>query len=82
MKVKTYSSSSGKVDVKASGPKNGACYGLSFRKSGQYINLNYAKCGFSGLKFSVLYCSNQDAVKVHVTAPVIGDVMLTRTSCR
>lgn len=82
VKVKTYSSSSGKVDVKASGPKNGACYGLSFRKSGQYINLNYAKCGFSGLKFSVLYCSNQDAVKVHVTAPVIGDVMLTRTSCR
>lgn len=82
VKVKTYSSSSGKVDVKASGPKSGACYGLSFRKSGQYISLNYAKCGFSGLKFSVLYCSNQDAVQVHVTAPVIGDVMLTRTSCR
>lgn len=82
IKVKTYSSSSGRVDVKASGPKNGACYGLSFRKSGQYISLNYAKCGFSGLKFSVLYCSNQDAVQVHVTAPVIGDVMLTRTSCR
>jgi len=82
VKVHAYSSSSGRVDVKASGPKKGSCYGVSFRKSGQYVSLNYAKCGFSGLKFSVLYCSNQDQIKVHITAPVMGDVMLSRSGCR
>lgn len=30
----------------------------------------------------VLYCSNQDSMKVHVTAPIMGDVMLSRKSCR
>ena len=30
-------------------------HGLCRGKSGQYINLNYAKCGFSGLKFSAAW---------------------------
>ncbi|CAK9041072.1 unnamed protein product [Durusdinium trenchii] len=81
VKVKSYSSTSGRVDVTASGPKKGHCYGVSYRKSGQNIYLNYAKCGFNNLSFSVQYCSNQNAVKVHISAPVIGDVMLSRSGC-
>ncbi|CAK9041036.1 Uncharacterized protein SCF082_LOCUS23762 [Durusdinium trenchii] len=63
VKVKSYSSTSGRVDV------------TELRQMWlQQLELQRALV-------EVQYCSNQNAVKVHISAPVIGDVMLSRSGC-
>ena len=54
---------------------------MGFRKHGQTVSLNYAKCGFDGLAFSVNYCSSNDKIDVRVTSPMAANVMLSRTWC-
>ncbi|CAJ1371552.1 unnamed protein product [Effrenium voratum] len=81
VKISSSNGESGRVDVKAVGPKQGSCYGVGFRKHGQTVSLNYAKCGFDGLAFSVNYCSSNDKIDVRVTSPMAANVMLSRTWC-
>ena len=61
-----------RIDQFTQGHRVGLCQG----KSGQYINLNYAKCGFSGLKFSAP-CRVRDIKR---DAPIADFPTETRTS--
>ena len=69
------------LHAEAVGPKNGECKGAVFHKKGSELTIKDATgCGLDGFEYSVQYCSDQDAIVVHLITPMKIDVALSRAA--
>ena len=67
--------------TEAVGPKHGQCFGAGYSQHGQYISVNAAKCGLSGMTYTIRYCPDQDVINLQITAPLAGNVVMRRSGC-
>ncbi|CAE7824500.1 unnamed protein product [Symbiodinium sp. CCMP2592] len=80
-RVVTQGAHHGYVNMKAVGPKHGQCFGAGYSQHGQYISVNAAKCGLSGMSYTIRYCPDQDVINLQITAPLAGNVVMRRSGC-
>ncbi|CAE7781010.1 unnamed protein product [Symbiodinium sp. CCMP2456] len=80
-RVVTQGAHHGYVNMKAVGPKHGQCYHAGYSQHGQYISVNAAKCGLSGMSYTIRYCPDQDVINLQITAPLAGNVVMRRSGC-
>lgn len=83
VQLKTYKNSAGTIDIHADGASTEDCHDLPFKKAGQNLSFD-ASCLSLGEKgVSAKYCSDQDAVLLHVTLPALPAVeaVLHKKAC-
>lgn len=80
-RVVTQGAHHGYVNMKAVGAKHGQCFGAGYSQHGQYISVNAAKCGLSGMTYTIRYCPDQDVINLQITAPLAGNVVMRRSGC-
>eukprot|EP00931_Biecheleriopsis_adriatica_P067349 TRINITY_DN414_c0_g1_i1.p1 TRINITY_DN414_c0_g1~~TRINITY_DN414_c0_g1_i1.p1 ORF type:complete len:158 (-),score=30.48 TRINITY_DN414_c0_g1_i1:210-683(-) len=72
----------GTVELKGTGPIEGECTGLTFQKAGEMLQINNnAGCNLKDAEYTVQYCSDQDKVVLHLTAPFDAKIPLERAQC-
>jgi len=85
VKLVDFASSAGHINVAGDGIAGFTCDNHDFSKSGQAINTDLSDCQPDGISISkVLYCSDQDSIKVTVKAdavPIPISTQLSRVDC-
>jgi len=85
IKISDFSGGAGHIDVAGDGIEGFTCSNHDFTKSGQAISTDLSDCQPDGITISkVLYCSDQDTVKVTVkdqTVPIPVTATLKKVDC-
>merc|ERR1712195_353215 len=85
VKLSDFSGGAGHIDVAGDGIEAFTCSNHGFTKSGQAITTDLSDCQPDGIAISkVLYCSDQDTVKVTVkdtTVPIPVTATLKKVDC-
>jgi len=82
VKVDSFASEAGTIDVTGSGLESISCLGKSFTKSGQDLTVDLSDCVNDVQISSLQYCSDQDEIHATVVKSFVRvEVPLVRSSC-